>query len=177
MTSAPPQSIIHSDPPVYRQHIEKIAGDRNALLAIKLAIEEMKRDLKKKHGAKFPSHVYSWNQELTRRLEIVDTALRHVRARNNPALARTGGAPAWIYSLVVSDDDGNDYFQVASMLNPPKFHARECRTADHVEKIPVILQFLQQEDLDAIPVEMWDDTCPLNKEEEHTEPQYELFGQ
>lgn len=162
MTISPVQQIIEADPPAYRHHVDKVAQDRNALLAIKMGLEDAKRELKKQHGNRYPPQVQTWNQELTRRLEIVDTALRHLRARGNPVLARTGGAPAWIYSLVVSDDTGNDYFQMASMLNPPKFHARECRKAAHPEEIPVILQFLQQEDIEAIHPDLWDETCPTN---------------
>lgn len=134
--------------------LERFAADRDSLLRIKDSVENGRRDATSPENRRW----------MNRKLQEVDTYLRRVKQVKNPGLKKTGGLAAWWITVVNYDpeDKTKDYFSVATMLNPAEFIARHCREAKHPEEIPVILAFFQQPDIDSIPLEIWDDTCPNN---------------
>lgn len=140
----------------YLKKLDKYAGDREMLLCIKEAVEKERREFKSRDRLSPGAETaLKW---MNRKLQDVDTALRNVKMVKLPGLQRTGGANAFTYALTL---DGETW-QEASMRNPAEYQAHLCRSAEDPDEIPAIVSFIAQPDIDSIPADWWDDTCPNN---------------
>lgn len=154
--------------------LDKYAADREALILIKNAVEDGRRDIRARGNNNNPAaaDALRW---MNRKLQDVDFALSRVKQTKTPGLSKTGGASAFVYSLTSS----GEHWYEASLRRPEEYLANLCRTMDH-DEIPVIQAFIPQSNIDSIPADWWDDTHPSKNSAEgvscETEPHHELFS-
>lgn len=156
MTYSPASNIAGQELGQFLRSIEKIARDRAALSAVLNAVNAEKRDLRAAFPAGFTGTAVSKNRVLNQKVQEVELLLGKLKRGDSTP----GDERAWVYSLAASTEHGAEYWYEASMRPPPEYLAALMQSTENPDEIPVIVHPTSGVNIDAIPAEWWDDTCP-----------------